>query len=84
MVVLTSVTVFCFSLFAFADDVSTTTQLTSAEQEVLVGSAKEMMFKYIVYGPLVPAPIALIHLLMLTKSSSLSIWRLLINVTTKL
>ncbi len=40
MVVLTSVTVFCFSLFAFADDVSTTTQLTSAEQEVLVGSAQ--------------------------------------------
>ena len=42
----------------------------------------EMMFKYIVYGPLVPAPIAMIHLL--TNSSSLSIWRLLINVTTKL
>lgn len=40
MVVLSSVTVFCFSLFAFADDVSTTTQLTSVEQEVLAGSAQ--------------------------------------------
>lgn len=40
MVVLTSVTVFCFSLFAFADDVSTITQLTSAEQEVLAESAQ--------------------------------------------
>lgn len=40
MVVLTFVSVFCFSLFAFADDVSTTTQLTSVEQEVLTGSAQ--------------------------------------------
>lgn len=40
MVVLTSVTVFCFSLFAFADDVSTMTQLASVEQEVLAGSAQ--------------------------------------------
>lgn len=40
MVVLSSLTVFCFSLFAFVDDVSTTTQLTSAEQEVLAGSAQ--------------------------------------------
>ena len=40
MVVLTSVTVFCFSLFAFADDVSAITQLASVEQEVLAGSAQ--------------------------------------------